>query len=255
MSSYGIWLSAAGMKVSDHRQTLAANNMANANTTGFKRDMAVVMQRPVESRESASNAPFAHKVLSAMGGGLDVRQSQHDFSQGSLDITGRSLDVAISDDGFFAVSDGTRTRYTRDGQFNLNDQGELVLDSGHGRWRVLDEGQSTIQLDPSGGEINISPTGDLLQGQEVVARLGVFAAEAPQSLRKAGENLWDAGQQEMRPIQAKLVPGAREESNVDIMTGLVGMVEASRAYQLNATMIQLQDQATGQAISTLGRLP
>lgn len=254
MSEYGLWLSAAGMKVNQHRQTILANNMANANTTGFKRDLAIVTERQVESRESAGGLDFSHPILDELAGGLNVRPIYHDFAQGPIEWTGKPLDVAIEGDGFFSVSDGTLTRYSRAGEFAVNEAGELVLASDEGRWRVLDEGGSPIGLGDRGGKVSISPSGIIRQGKTVVAQLGLVTTEDKQSLRKVGKNLFKARDgDKMVPIAATLRPESREGSNFDIMKGLVEMIEAMRAYQLNAKMIQLQDKMTGQAVSTVGR--
>ena len=252
MSSYGLWLSAAGMKVSDHRQALLANNMANANTTGFKQDLAAITQRTIESRSSAGGFGFAHPVLDGMGGGLNVRPSYHDFSQGPIERTGRPLDVAIEGDGFFVVRNEDETRYTRDGQFVLNPNGELVLVAGGGRWRVLDESGSGIVLDEAGGPPVVSQDGTIRQGKTVVARLSLMDTDDRQSLRKIGGNLFDAGDTKMFPVKVRVAAQSREESNVDVMRGLATMIEAARAYEMNARMIQLQDRMTEQAV-TVGR--
>lgn len=254
MSTYGLWLSAAGMKVNQHRQTILANNMANANTTGFKHDIAVVAQRRVESQSSPGSSPFAHPILDGIAGGIDVRPTYQNFGQGRIEKTGRPLDVAIDGDGFFAVSDGLVTRYTRDGQFTFNRQGELVLVAGEGRWRVLGEGEAPIVVDETAGKVSISEDGTIRQGPNVVAKLGLVSTEDKQSLRKIGGNLFDAGTAEMTPIKGRFEPESREESNFDIMNGLATMIEATRAYQLNATMLKLQDDLTGQAVTTVGRL-
>ena len=253
MSSYGLWLSAAGMKVQEHRQDVFANNMANANTTGFKQDLAIVLQRPVESRESAGGSPFRHDVLDGLAGGLNVKSSFHDFHRGSLESTGKPFDLAIESDGFFAVSNGEETRYTRDGQFVLNTAGELAMTAGNGRWRVLDDGGSPIVLDLAAGEITITADGVIRQNREQVARFGLMDTDDRQSLVKAGENLFKAGEVPMRSVEGRFAPQTRESSNVNVMKGLVSMIEASRAYQLNANLIQLQDQITGQAVNTVGR--
>jgi len=254
MSTHGLWLSAAGMKVNEHRQTLLANNMANASTTGFKQDLAVVWQRAVESRESAAGATFAHPVLDAMAGGLHVRPTFQSFAQGPIEATGRSLDAAIEGEGFFTVRDGEITRYTRDGQFTINRSGELVLSSGDGRWRVLDDGGRPISLNPEGSEAAIAADGTLRQNGATVAKLGLVTSENKQSFRKTGHNLFELKQGETIPAGGRIVAEAREGSNFEIMTGLANMIEVSRAYQLNANMLQLQDQVTGQAVSTLGRV-
>ncbi len=254
MSTYGLWLSAAGMKVQSHRQDVLANNLANTNTTGFKQDFAVVTQRRIESQESLQAGSFGHSILDGLPGGLNVRASHHDFAQGSIEKTGRPLDVAIDGEGFFGVTDGTSTRYTRDGQFTLNKEGELVLSAGKGKWKVLDDAGAPIEIDRAAGAFEVSQDGSIRQGRAVVARLGLFAATDEQTLAKVGTNLFDAGDEGMTPIEGRFVPKSREASNADVMSGLVQMMEASRAYQLNATMIQLQDRTTEQTVNTVGRL-
>ena len=253
MSSYGLWLSAAGMQVSEHRQTLVANNMANAGTTGFKHDLAVVTQRRIESASSAGGAAFASPLFDGLVGGLDVRPTQTDFTQGPIERTERPLDVAIDGDGFFSVSDGTATRYTRDGAFALNTAGELVLATEGGRWRVLDDAGGRITVVPAAGSPSIAQDGTIRQGETVVAKLGLFDTPNRQSLRKVGENLFTAGDTEMTATAGRFAARSREGANLEVTKGLVTMIEAARAYQLNATMLQLQDQATGQAVSAVGR--
>lgn len=254
MSSYGLWLSAAGMKIHEHRQTLLANNMANASTTGFKQDLAVITQRAVESQAPGAGFRFSHPVLDDLPGGLNVRPTYQDFSQGSTIRTGKPLDVAIEGEGFLSVSDGQVTRYTRNGQFAINTTGELVLSSGNGRWRVLDDGGVPIVVNQAAGPVKISQNGTVRQGEIVVGKLGLLTTEDKQSLRKVGENLFDAEGVEMTPVEGRFRPESREESNFNVMRGLVMMIESARAYQLNATLIQLQDQMTAQAVSTVGRV-
>jgi len=254
MSSYGLWLSAAGMMVNDHRQTVLANNMANADTAGFKHDLAVVTQRQVQSRASAGGLQYAHPVLDSMTGGVNVRPTYHSVEQGPIEPTGRPLDVAIDGEGFFAVSDDNVTRYTRDGEFSRSMEGELVLSAGDGRWKVLSDASTPIVLNEQGGEIRVSGDGTVRQGAVVVARIGLVTTDDMQSLRKVGENLFEATSGEVAPIEGRLVPGARERSTFDVMEGLATMIEATRAYELNAKMIQLQDDATGQAVSRIARV-
>lgn len=254
MSSYGLWLSTAGMKVNQHHQTILANNMANAHTTGFKHDLAVVTQRRIEGESTLGGYRFSHPVLDGLAGGLNVRPTYHDFGQGSIEWTGRPLDVAIDGDGFLAVSDGEATRYTRDGEFAINTAGELVLAAGEGRWKVLDTGGAPIALDETAGKVSVSEDGTIRQGRTVVAELGLATTEDNQSLRKVGENLFDAKDAEMVPVAGTFRPESRERSNFNVMTGLATMIEAARAYQLNATMLQLSDQLTGHAVNTVGRV-
>lgn len=254
MSSYGVWLSAAGMKVCEHRQTLHANNLANTQTTGFKSDLANFRVRPIESRENGAPSRLRHPVLDQLSGGVNVRPSHYDFSQGHIETTGRPLDVAIRGEGFFTVSDGKRQRLTRNGEFSLNTAGELVLADASGNWRVLDQGGSPVRVDPARGSVVIAGDGAIRQGKQAVAQLRLVSPGNPQKLRKVGANHFEHPGEEMKPAAGTLVSASREESNYDAMTGLAAMIEVSRAYQMNATLLQLQDAATGQAVTTLGRV-
>ena len=253
MSSYGLWLAAAGMKVNDHRQSILANNLANANTTGFKHDLAVVMQRRVESQANSARPGAVHPVLDGMSGGVNVRPTFYNFSAGNIENTGKPLDAAIRGDGFFVVSDGESTRYTRDGEFTRNRDGELALAAGNGRWKVLSGDGATIVLSETGGKLSIGANGSVREGQTLVAELAVVNGDR-ESLRKVGENLFEGESAQMEPIDPRLIPEAREESNFDVMQGLASMIESSRAYELNAQMIRLHDQMTGLAVSRVGRV-
>jgi len=254
MSSYGLWLSAAGMKVNEHRQTVLANNMANAHTTGFKQDLAVIRERNVESRENATPFDFKHPVLDNLAGGVDVRQSYHDFSQGPIEHTSKPLDVAIVGEGLFVVSDGSDQRYTRNGEFALNAEGELVLSAGDGRWRVLDDRNDVIRVDPALGEPEVASDGTIRQGEEVIGKLQLVTVDDMQALYKHGENLFELTKGEPTAAHARIEAGALENSNFDVMTGLASMIEATRVYEMNANLLRMQDEMTGRVVSTVGRL-
>lgn len=254
MSSYGLWLSTAGMKVNDLRQTIYANNLANANTTGFKHDLAVVMQRQVESRESAAPAGFAHPVLDGMSGGVHVRPSYYTHEQGNIEWTGRPLDLAIRGEGFFRVNDGRHTRYTRNGEFAVNTSGELIIANEAGRWRLTDTAGVPLRVDPQGPQPTVSTDGTVRQGRTILGTVALLAHDEPRAMRKVGENLFETVRGEMRQAAGTLVPESRELSTYDPIRGLACMIEASRAYQTNATILQMQDDLTGRAVSSLGRV-
>jgi flagellar basal body rod protein FlgG len=242
------------MKVADLRQTILANNLANASTTGFKHDLAVVTQRPVESRESPGGGRWAHPVLDGLSGGVNVRPSYYTREQGDIEWTGRPLDLAIRGEGFFAVSDSKETRYTRNGEFAVNAAGEVVLATESGRWRLLDDTGNPVTVDPKGPAIKVSPDGAIRQGNTAVATLGLTAHDDPAAMQKIGENLFQATRGPMRPATGTLVPESRELSTYDPVQGLASMIEASRSYQMNATLLQMQDDLIGQAVTTLGRV-
>ena len=126
--------------------------------------------------------------------------------------------------------------------------------------RVEDDGGSSATADPpillseEGGPAKIGADGTVRVGETVIAVLGVAKPEDQTRLRKVGENLFEPVDTTMQPVEANLAAGSRESSNFDIMKGLASMIAVSRAYQLNATMIQLQDQLSAQAVSRIARV-
>jgi len=252
--TYGLWLSAAGMQVNQYRQNILANNLANTNTVGFKKDLAVLSERMVESLSGPDAGRFGHGLLDGLPGGTFVRPTYHSFAEGARNVTGNPLDVAIDGDGFFAVRVGDQTRYTRDGRFTVNADHELVMVAGDGRAKVLDELGQPIVLLP-GPAPQIASDGTVQQGNVEVGKIGVVEVADRNTLRKVGAGLFQAtGGRPLPVAQATVLPGTVEQSNADPIEGLTSLIEVARAYQLNAQMISLQDQTIGQAVSRVGRV-
>src|SRR5438105_2371537 len=117
---YGLYLSATGVLANSYRQDVIANNLANSETVGFKKDLALFQQRGTEAQERGT-PDESSRLLEGLGGGLLAAPTSMDLSQGDLEHTGNPLDVGLEGPGFFAVkeSDGA-TRLTRDGRFMLD---------------------------------------------------------------------------------------------------------------------------------------
>jgi len=243
------------MRANEYRQNTVANNLANVDTTGFKHDILVFAQRPVQSRVSPGQMRLTEPVLDGMSGGITGGPTYHAFEQGSLDATGRDLDVAIDGDGFLPVLDGDQVRFTRDGRMTFNAAGELVLAAGEGRLRVLDEAGLPIRRHEGGDKVMITEGGAVQQGPNVVlGHIGLTSFDDLNHLRKVGKNLFTADGATPIPAHGQFVPQTLEHSTFDPVQGLMSMIEVQRAYQLNATVLTLQDQATGQAVNLVGRV-
>src|SRR5205823_5332257 len=121
-------LSAAGVMTNSYRQDVIANNIANAETVGFKRDLALFQQRRTEMQESGAPSSRSNALLEALGGGVLLSPTQMDREQGILEQTGRNLDVAIRGEGYYTVSNGDKTNLTRDGRFKINSRGHLAME-------------------------------------------------------------------------------------------------------------------------------
>jgi flagellar basal-body rod protein FlgF len=249
---YGLWLSAAGLQVNQHQQAVIANNLANLNTAGFKRDLAIARDRLVESQSGPGGIGFRNRILDNLSGGTFVNPTATDFTQGAME-NGSPLDVGISGDGFFTVQVGSEVRYTRDGRFTLNKDGDLV--TAVGQHPVLDKSNQPIHIGQEDPErISIESGGRIAIGDREVGTLGVVDFADRRLLIKAGANTFDGRYAKAVEATGDLRQGFFEASGVEPSTELVRMVEVARLYQLNASLISLQDGMIGRAVNDVGRV-
>lgn len=251
---YGLWLSASGLQANQYRQDLIANNLANVQTTGFKHDLAVFSERRVASEEALGGSTLSDRLLDRMTGGLFVAPTFTQFDQGAIQKTNRPLDVALDGEGFFAVQDAGRTAYTRDGRFTVNRDGQLVTVAG-GR-PVLSDAGTAIRVSPDrADDVRVAEDGSVRVGAVPVAKLGVADFADKQELQKVGANLFvaPAGAVGQEPA-ATVHSGALESSTVDPASAMVAMIEASRAYEMNATMVRMQDSMLDKAANSIAKL-
>jgi len=249
---YGLWLSSAGLQVNEYRQATLANNLANAETAGFKRHLAVISARQVASR-STGGLGDGNRLLDDLSGGSLVRPTHTDFSDGPLRASRNPLDLAVPGRGFLVVRDGEEVLFTKDGRLTLDSQGRLVTAAG-GR-PVLDADERPIVTVPgAAAPVRVGSDGTVRQGGAVLGRLAVVAFEDPQALVKRGAGLFAAAGQEPVPQEGGVVSGAVEASNVSPVTSLASLIEVSRAYQMNATLLSLQDQTLGRAVNDIAKV-
>ena len=249
---YGLYVSAAGMMANDYRQDVVANNLANAQTAGFKPDISIFQQRLTERMEDGPRLPVPQPVFEQLPGGLQVYPTRTQFVQGALESTGRQLDVALVGEGFLKVSQDDQINYTRDGRFELAKNGKLQTLSGSA---VLDENDQPIRLDRR-SDVVITRDGGIYQQDERVATLGVVDLPEKTSARKLGSNLFEyRGTQPPVPAANTVIePGFIESSEADPVQQMTLLIQATRAYQANATLITYQDQTLGRAVNDVGRL-
>ncbi len=250
---YGIYQSAAGLQVNQYRQSVLANNLANVQTAGFKPDLTLVRERPVESREDGAAPSLSHPVLDELTGGSLVAPTVTSFEQGPIEPTGRPLDLAIDGDGFFAVSDAGQERYTRDGRLMFTPTGELVTAAGN--HAVLGTGGEPLRVPANlAGRVRIDADGRLAVGGTVYGQIRTVSFEDTSLLRKTGGNLIQGFGQAPETAQVRLRVGAVEGSAVDPTQTLVSLMQVSRAYEMNATLVGLADTTLGRAVNDLGRI-
>jgi flagellar basal-body rod protein FlgF len=252
----GLYFSAAGVRANSHRLDVLTNNLANTETSGFKRDLAVFQQRLTEAQASGpASLRLSNRDLEALGGGVALQRDFIDMSEGELEETGNQLDFALRGPGFFAVRQGEQTYLTRDGRFTLNHDGVLVSATG-GQW-VLDQTGNPIKVKR---EVPLVVSGDgvLSQSGEVMGRVGVFNVPRPGVLVKVGGGRFTTEdlRREMFPAhdKATVVNGVVERSNADPVTELARVIDAQRALEANANLIRYQDQTLGRLVNDVARI-
>ena len=254
--THGLWHSVAGLQAQQLRQDHIANNLANIETAGFKPDYVAFRERLAASLEGGApgndNVP-AHDVFDRLSGGLAADRPYTSFLPGAMIPTTNPLDLAVEGDGFFSVRTREGVRYTRDGQFTTNKDGQLVTAAGG--YPVLDVNGRTMEVDGSSREpITVDETGTLRQGATAVGQLAVTRFADRADLKKAGQNLYDATGARRLATTGRVRSNAYESSAVSPITELVRMIEAGRAYGVNAQLIQIQDETLGRAVNDVGRV-
>jgi flagellar basal body rod protein FlgG len=247
-------IAVTGMLASQRQLEIVSNNLANANSTGFKRAVAHTTDTGYQAGLTAPVGPGGLDVhLVGIGQGTQLADITHEFLPGTLQATGNPLDAALQGDGFFQVSmpDGT-IGYTRDGSFNVDDSGRLITSGGlavqsdTGTDLVIAAGAIAARLDDTGQLIATDSTGN----DQIVGRIGLAQFANSAGLQANGQNLWTAtaASGAANPIaQAAanaplVVAGALEGSNVDMADEFTRLIQAQRGYQLNAKVVQSWDE-------------
>ena len=232
-----------------------ANNIANLNTTGFKSDSTVFEEflMPV-ARDNQFSARDSRVSF------VRDRATWHDLGQGTVQQTGNPLDVAIDGDAFLAVQTARGERYTRNGAFQINVNGELVTSEGD---RVLGEG-GPIQFQSTDNSISIGKDGTIRvrEGSNATidsarGKLRLVSFERPRQLQKDGGSrfLAPAGLEPQPAVRATVTQGAIEKSNVRAVIEMTRMIEITRTYTQVAQMLQQQSEMRRSAIEKLGAVP
>lgn len=228
------------------RLDVAANNMANLSTAGFKRE-APVFREYVETAQAAD--PVARPTSYVLDYG-----AMHDTSAGAFEVTGNPLDVMIDGPGYLAVEapDGT-TAYTRAGSIKILDSGELANASGD---RILGEGGKPIAIPPDQvGQLSIAGDGTVMAKGGPLGRIAVSVFPDEASVKPRGDGLLTGDNpQELPPAATKLRAGGIEGSNVNPIAETTDMVEILRAYQTSQQLSASMNDLRKRAIDQLGKL-
>lgn len=255
--------SASGMLAQQIRTEVIANNLANVNTTGFKRSRAhfedllyqTIQGQTVIGSQDTGIAPSVQ-----VGRGVRLAAVQREHAQGITETTNRNLDVCIEGEGMFQVRDRNgNPAYTRDGSFGISDQGEIVTSNGYGL-------EPPIRIPTDAKQLTISSSGvvTVVKGTDTepteVGRIELARFANPSGLESMGQNLFKATPASGQPVtgfpdeegMGKTMQGSLEGSNVEIVQEMVEMIAAMRAYEINSKAIKQADEM-GQIANNMTR--
>lgn len=253
MTNAALHVARTGLDAQNMKMQVIANNLANVNTTGFKKDRAnfeTLAYQQIVAAGAQSDAENQYAVGLSLGSGVQMAGTARIDTQGSLTTTGNALDLAIEGQGYFqvAMADGT-TAYTRSGNFNLSSEGVIVTADGLPL-------QPQIQVPEGATGLTIGADGTVsatLSGEAESTELGKVETARfvnPAGLMALGNNLYQqtaaSGQPQAGAAAAEgrgpIRQGALEGSNVNVVEELVDMIETQRAYEVNSKMISATDE-------------
>ena len=248
---YGLYLSAQGAQVQTLRQEVVSNNLANASTASFKRDL-VTAQSHLPYDVEDGKPGWINDSLKNMPGGVTAAEVATDFSQGDLSQTKGSFDLALKGKGFLRVSDGKKSFLTRDGQLAVGPQNQLVTrDTG---LAVLNtSGQPILNVDPE-RSIEVLADGSIFQGDTELGKLGIVEPRSYSELSKVGRNLYSTpGKLTPAKPETEVKQGYIESSGIRPVASMMELIESSRVLEANVNMIHYQGDSLSRLLDSLPR--
>ena len=275
----GIYTGANGMMAQEARMDSIANNLANVDQTGYKRDLTIFKAFPdmLIRRINDDGLGFTPAgsydtmpIVGKLGTGVEVNEVFTQFDQGSLQRTENNTDMALEGRGFFVVLTERGERYTRNGAFTVNQEGILMTHNGDpvlGENGVIRIQQNNFIINERGevmvnNALSLNPrdpvsmTGNSWQDPQVIDRLRLVDFENIREIRKEGDSLYRETPESGPALPAeslKVLQGFIEKSNVNVVREMVDMIEVQRSYEANQKTVQAHDQTVGKLINEVIR--
>lgn len=263
----GLYTGWSGMINEMNRMDVMTNNLANADTNGYKKEAATAQSFDdrLAVRIKDQSVYGLKRNLDDVRLGAKIGEAYTDWSQGSFQVTDSQYDFALDGQGFFAIAftskDGeTSVKYTRDGAFTINTEGYMVTKDGdyvlnmNGALNTDPAEGNRIRLDPN-NKFRVDQLGYIWQNDQLVAQMGLADFEDYDFLEKYGENLIQTVDgATLAPANCRVEQGYIEASNVNVVTEMVSMIQISRAYEANQKVIQTMDTMIDKAVNQLGKV-
>ena len=219
---------------------LVAQNIANMNTTSFK-SQSIIFSEVLHEVDGTEDVSFVQDVASFP-----------DLTEGKLRTTGNTLDLAIHKDGYFRIDTPEEVSYTRNGHFQMDENGTLVTSDGHALLTV--DGQPLVAF-PGDTEITVAEDGTVSSESGLVGRIDVVNFDNPYLLEQKSATLYSTAQEPIPATDYKVRQGMLEDSNVEPIIEMTRMIELVRSYQSSKSLIDDHHELARRTISTLAKAP
>jgi flagellar basal-body rod protein FlgF len=260
----GFYTAATGMMAQQRRTEMLTNNIANANTPGFKEDQSSLRDFPELLMQRMNTKSPTSQPIGSLSTGVYLQEAIPKFIQGDMQDTGNKTDMALIDVNmpakgsvFFTVQGSSgQPRYTRNGNFTLDPEGFLTTNEG---LYLLDDKGKKIQL--SSDQFTLGENGTITGMNGEKAQLGIAFSNNPQRLIKEGSGLYRTengaaltNASNQPGVQFKLQQGVLEQSNVDVTKAMTDMLTAYRTFEANQKVLQAYDQSMQKAANEVGKI-
>ncbi|MGI4787692.1 MAG: flagellar hook-basal body protein [Janthinobacterium lividum] len=246
----GVYTAAAGMIANQAAQDTIAQNLANANTTGYKEDIPrfeSFLSEPVSRLSDADRAS-----IGTIGNGASLKDETTNFAEGGLQHSGNSLDVALTGDAALVIQTPQGPRLSRDGSLSMDADGTLIqTNTGQ---PVMSDRNATLSIPAKTKVISIGPQGDVTADGNRVGRIQLADLSSAVNPVKMGDNQYAVSSINPASSTATIQQGYLESSNVNIVKEMVSMISIMRAYETNQKMLKSEDDATSQATTQVSKI-
>lgn len=251
----GLYTAYTGMLAQQQKMDTVSNNLANVNTTGYKKDAALFesFKEVYMVKINDPEQPGVHKIGSASLG-VKVGEVYTDYGQGALLQTDDPLNIALDGSGMFAIGmydkEGNLTeKYTRDGSFGMNASGQLVTKDGF--FLLGEDGPITVP----NNQVRITEKGFIFDGTNEVNKIKVVDFENSNTLKKITGGFYETTEPTtLKDFSGTFVQGYVEGSNASSIEEMINMINVMRTYETNQKVVSTYDETMGKAVSEIGRL-
>ena len=254
----GLYTAYTGMINEQKRLDTISNNLANAATIGYKKENVTsqAFEEALTIKINDASEAYTNRPIGTMSLGVKLGEYYTDYTQGSFRETGNTYDLAIEGDGFFAVSvtdkNGNESiRYTRDGSYKMTQDGYLVDAYGN---RLQGDG-GDIQIPTNAQTVTIDLDGSIYADQQYIDKVKLADFEDYDYLEKAGDNYYKAVDGAIQKDSVgNIRQGCTEQSNVNVISEMVNLINITRAYEAGQKVIKTQDQLLDQTVNQIGKV-